>query len=200
MTVEEVMEHVLSDKAIYESSNGGVTFTGGEPFAQTEFLLALLKSSKENGLHTTIETCCHAEWKKIEKVLASTDFVFADLKVLDSQLHKKFTGVDNELILENLMKLNRYAQDHSLTIAIRMPVVPGMNDSEEQIDSAAKWIRDHLSEVSIFQILEYHRLGRSKYKNIGRKYSLDDIVSPSGEQMERLREITGRYGFKPTYE
>ncbi len=134
MQTEEVMQEVLKDTGIYDRSGGGMTVTGGEPFAQPKFLLELLKKAKENNLHTTLESCMYADWKMIEPCLEYTDFLFMDLKILNGEKHKKYTGKDNRLILENIKKAGEYAKDGRLKTVIRTPVIPGVNDSEETIE------------------------------------------------------------------
>lgn len=199
-SAEDVMREVLSDKGIYETSGGGVTFTGGEPFAQPEFLMELLRLSKENGLHTTIETCACARWEDIERALPYLDFLFVDLKILDPEKHEAYTGAPNALVLENLIRINGYLRSHSATLAIRMPVIPGVNDAPEDVERTARWIREHLSEVNIFQLLPYHRLGRGKYENIGQTCPFEEAAPPDEARMEALAAIVWGQGLQSTYE
>ena len=200
MAVEKVMGEVLSDKGIYDTSGGGVTFTGGEPFMQHDFLLSLLKSSKEHALHTTIESCVCVPWEHIEASLPYVDFLFADLKMLNGEKHRLYTGSDNDLVLANLQRLNEYAASHPLGIAVRMPVIPGINDTPQEIDDAAAWIVKHMDQVRIFELLPYHRLGRGKYLNIGEVYSLDAVAPPEDSAMDTLRQIVKRHGLETSYQ
>lgn len=200
MSVEKVMREVLSDKGIYDTSGGGVTFTGGEPYMQHAFLLSLLKSSKEYGLHTTIETCACVPWKYMKESLPYVDFLFVDLKILNAEKHRLYTGMDNALILSNMQNLNSYAKTHQLNITVRMPVIPGINDSPQEIEDAVEWIREHLNQVRVFELLPYHRLGRGKYLNINETYQLEEVMPPSEEEMEALNQIVKRHGLKISYQ
>ena len=200
MQVEEVMEEVLKDSGIYDRSGGGMTVTGGEPFAQPEFLLELLKKAKENNLHTTLESCMYADWKMIKPCLEYTDFLFMDLKILDGEGHKKYTGKDNRLILENIKKTGEYAKDGRLKTVIRTPVIPGVNDSEKTIEQICLWIRENVPSVSIYQLLPYHRLGRGKYKNIGKTYEMASVEVPKENKMKELEQIILDHRLEIKYE
>lgn len=204
MSVEEVLKEVLSDEELYRSSGGGMTVTGGEPFAQPEFLRELLKTAKERGLHNTMETCLHAHWDQIEACLPYLDFLFMDLKILSGEQHCLYTGTDNRLILENMEKVSEFAesrrQNNRLRMVVRTPVIPGINDSREEIGSIADWIRGHLAGVSVYQLLPYHRLGRGKYGAIGKEYSLSEAEAPSGKQMEMLEAEIRQRGLRTRYE
>lgn len=200
MTVNQVMKEVLSDKKIYDSSGGGVTFTGGEPFMQPRFLCELLKACKDEGVHTTIETCAYTEWENIQAALPYLNFLFVDLKMVDAKLHEEYTGVGNEQILRNLVRINESIQAQNTVLVVRMPVIPGVNDTEEGVAAQAEWIVRHLNQVKVFQLLPYHRLGRGKYLNIGRTYEMEDCAPPSEERMKRLNAIVEARGLKTTYE
>lgn len=195
-----IMKEVLSDIEIYKKSGGGVTFTGGEPFAQPEFLLELLKASKEKELHTVIETCGFANWNTIESALPYIDFLFMDFKLYEEEKHIKYTGVSNRIIKENLCRLNEYARNHALSLVVRTPVITGINDSKEEIGNISKWIVENLSEVSIYQLLAYHRLGRGKYQNIGKEYELTELEPPAGEHMKQLEQVILDNGLKIKYD
>lgn len=199
-TVQELMDEILRDSDIYERSGGGVTVTGGEPFAQPEFLLELLKAAKEEGLHTAIETCSYADWKDISSCLEYLDFIFMDFKVYDSGIHKRCTGVDNRLILQNMKRINGFAHTHSLKIVVRTPVIPGINDTREEIGRMADFIREQLPDVKIYQLLPYHRLGRGKYTDIGKKYQLYDMEVPTDIQMGELEQVILEHGLDIRYE
>lgn len=199
-TVEDVIAEVMRDALIYEQSGGGVTITGGEPTSQPDFLRALLQSCKENGLHTVMETCAYVGWGVFEKVLPSVDFVFVDIKLCNPQKHEQYTGVDNALILQNCIALNKYAAEHAMQLVVRTPVIPGINDSEAEIVSIAEFIKENMPAVNIYELLPYHRLGRGKYQNIGKEYSLLDLEPPAEEKMRKLRSVVARYNFADSYE
>lgn len=199
-TVEELMKEVMSDAGIYESSGGGMTVTGGEPLAQPGFLLELLKAAKERGLHTVMETSGQAGWEDFKRCLEYLDFLFMDFKVYDGEAHRRYTGVDNRQILENMKRVNEYAGSHRLTFVIRTPVIPGVNDSEEEIGRIADFIKEQLSQVRIYQLLPYHRLGRGKYGSLGKEYRLEDLEAPEDETMRRLEEVIPERGLRIKYE
>lgn len=199
-TVDQVMQEVLSDVGIYRRSGGGVTFTGGEPYMQPEFLLALLKRSKEESLHTTVETSASVKWEVIEKTLPWIDFLFVDLKIFDGKKHAEYTGQNNSMILENIRNIDSFAGGGTLTTAIRMPIIPGVNNTEENVRNAAEWICANLENTHIFQPLAYHRLGRGKYMDIGRAYELEEVPPLPESELNAFAEIIRSYGLKSKYD
>ncbi len=195
VTVKEILDEVIRDKGIYQSSGGGLTVTGGEPFAQPIFLRELLQEAKKCGLHTAIESCMYAEWEQIEACLSDIDFIFMDFKILDEEKHRFYTGIGTEKIRNNMKKISSYCADHSLKFAIRTPVIPGVNDSPEEIGGIADWIRENLEGISDYQLLPYHRLGRGKYANIQKIYQLPDVKAPEKEKMWELEAEISKRGF-----
>jgi len=196
----DIMKEVLSDSKLYEQSGGGITVTGGEPFTQPDFLLELLRFSKEKGLHTTVETCAFTSWKYFEPALDYIDFLFVDFKLYDEEKHIAYTGTSNKIIKENLCRINEYAKNHKLTLVIRTPVITGINDSEEEIRLIAAWIKEHLSEVHIYQLLPYHRLGRGKYHDIGKSYELEETEPPAADVIGALEQIIRSHGLDIKYD
>ena len=196
MTADMVLEEVMRDEGIYRSSGGGVTMTGGEPLAQPEFLLELLTAAKERGLHTVMESSMFAEWDKIQACLPYLDVLFMDMKLLPEEKHVKYTGVSNQIILDNIRRAAAYARTHRLELAVRTPVIPGLNDTSGDIAAMADWIKKHLPGVERYELLPYHRLGRGKYRNIGREYQLGDIVPPSKEKMKELEAVVSKLGLR----
>lgn len=184
MTVEEVMNELKRDKPFYDSSGGGVTFSGGDPLVQHHFVLELLKESKRCGFHTCLETEAYAKWKIFEKIMPYVDMFLVDIKHMDSDKHKEYTGVGNELILENIKKL----ATSGIPIIVRTPIVPGYTDSEENIDATAKFISQLGSAVKQYQLLPYFSLMRQKYEALGLEYKLPKY-GPSKEDLERLLAI-----------
>lgn len=200
VSTEEILEEVMRDAAIYKSSGGGLTVTGGEPFAQPEFLLDLLQKAKALGLHTTIESCMHAPWEVIEKALPFVDLLFMDMKILEDEKHRLYTGTGNEIIQENMKKAANYAAEHGarcadkqLSIIVRTPVIPGINDSLEEIGAMADWVAKNIPQVLDYQLLPYHRLGRGKYTNIRKPYLLMETAVPEASLMEKLNEEVKRH-------
>lgn len=196
MTVEEVVEEVMKDDIFYQRSGGGVTISGGEPFTQWKFSANILKHCKERSAHTAIETCGYAPWETMERVLQYTDLVLYDLKHMDPKEHMKLTGVSNELILENV---RRIWHERHIPIWIRVPVVPGYNDSPANIDALAGFVVNELSPFLQIHLLPYHRLGESKVQQLeksGPKLSADP---PDEAHMQSLKEIVEARGLKKVF-
>jgi pyruvate formate lyase activating enzyme len=161
-TVDEVMAEVLRDRRFYENSGGGVTLSGGEPSDQPRFALALLRTCKDAGLHTAIETCGYGSWPTMEKVLNNVDLVLFDIKHMDPKKHREATGKSNDTILENARRVARYKP-----MRVRVPVIPGFNDSVEEIGEIAHFVRAELVSAEI-DLLPYNKLGESKYEFLDR--------------------------------
>lgn len=199
-TVDEILKEVTRDERLYSTSGGGITVTGGEPLMQSDFLRDLLSKCKENNINTTIETCGNVAWDSFEKVLDYIDFIFIDIKHIDADVHKVYTGVDNRLILENCIKLSKCSIERGFKLVVRTPVIPQINDNEKDIEDIARFIKDNMPSVTVCQLLPYHRLGRGKYENIGKEYSLWELQVPTEEKMKKLREVVAGYGLHGTYE
>jgi len=191
VTPEEVLAEVLKDIPFYKRSNGGVTLGGGEPLMQSDFATQILRLCKENYINTAIETSGYANEKDLDKVLDYTDLVFFDIKQMDSEKHKTGTGVENEKILKNAKRVS----NKGIPIIIRIPIIPGYNDSVENISNTAKFARELNSLIKV-ELLPYHKLGVSKYEHIGEKYLLADMVPPNSENLKRLESIVRSYGLK----
>ena len=181
-TVDEVLKEVLKDKAFYETSGGGVTFSGGECMLQIDFLAEILKKCKENGIHTAVDTAGHIPFESFEKILPYTDLFLYDIKIFDSQKHKQYVGVGNELILENLKKLF----ERKVKLWIRVPVIPDVNDSIEEIQKIKDFLKTNGTPEKI-ELLPYHAMGENKYRAIGKEPQI--FKTPDAENMKRLKEI-----------
>lgn len=179
MTVDEVVTEVLKDKDFYEQSGGGVTFSGGEPLMQPSFLIALLKELKEKGIHTTVDTSGFASRKTIEEVSKYTDLFLYDLKHMNSEKHEMYTGVTNNIILDNL----KFLEEMGKEIIIRIPIIPGINNSEEDLRAFSDFIKT-LPNIKEVNLLPYHKIGEEKYKRLGMPYKMSDVEEPSQEEME----------------
>ncbi len=162
VTVGEVVEEVLADVEFYKTSDGGMTLSGGEPLAQPVFCHALLTQAKAQKLHCCVDTCGQASWGSFEKILSLTDLFLFDVKETDPHRHKKNTGIDNVLIQENLKKLH----DAGATIWIRIPLIPGCNDSEDNLQGMVKLFKK-LPNIQAATIMPYHKLGQSKIDRFG---------------------------------
>ena len=169
-SVEEIIAEVMKDEAFYENSGGGMTLSGGEPMFQFNFTYELLKRAKENGLHTCIETCGFAKWEQYEKIAELVDIFLFDYKETDPGKHKEFTGVTNELILENLKKLD----EKGCKTVLRCPIIPGLNDTDEHFTGIAK-TANSLRNVLEINVEPYHPLGKGKSEMLGKEYFSDDL-------------------------
>ena len=178
VSANEVTAEVLKDKPFYENSGGGVTLSGGEPLAQYDFSLELLKKAKENGIHTAIETCGYAERSKILEIAKYVDLFLFDCKETDQELHKEYTGFDNKIILENLKALS----DAGSKIILRCPIIPGFNDRAEHFKGISE-IAGKLSGIEHIEVEPFHPLGESKYSALGREVA--DIPVPSGKTVDK---------------
>ena len=191
VTVDDIMPEILSDMPYYRRSGGGVTLSGGEVLCQADFARELLRECKENGLHTAIESAASTSYSEIEKLLPYLDLYLMDIKHTDAEKHKEYTGVSNERILENA----RRVAESGVELVVRTPVIPGFNDTAEEIRAISSFART-LPGVREHHLLPYHRLGQDKYAGLGRKYSLADIEPPSREKMEYLLSIAETSGLK----
>ena len=190
VTVREVIDEVLKDRIYFRRSGGGLTLSGGESLLQADFAAALLAAAKENGLTTAIESTGFAQFSTIQKVLPHLDYYLMDIKHMNSAKHKEFTTQPNELILENAPKI---AERVKLTV--RVPVIPGFNDTAEEIRDIANFAKT-LKGVTEMHILPYHRLGADKYAGLGRNYELDGVLPPTDEHMEMLKSVAESVGIK----
>ncbi len=161
-TVEEVIAEVLKDKPFYETSGGGMTLSGGEPLAQAEFTLELLKRAKQESLHCCIETSGYAPYATLERILPYVDLFLYDIKETDGERHRELTGVSNEEILKNLERLH----DSGANILVRVPMIPGVNDTRNHFESLAELSRSHPG-IQGLEIMPYHRLGDGKLERLG---------------------------------
>jgi pyruvate formate lyase activating enzyme len=184
ISVSEAADELAKDEPFYRNSGGGITLSGGEPMYQHAFTTAVLAECRRRGLHTALDTSGQAPWARYQETLPSVDLLLWDLKHADSPRHKELTGVGNELILENL----RRAADFGVAIHVRMPIVPGVNDDEGAVRRAADIVRG-LRGVRRVELLAYHRLGESKYRQLGMEYRLPDTETPPTEHMQRLSDI-----------
>ena len=191
VTVDELMPEILADLPYYRRSGGGVTLSGGEVLAQADFARDLLKACKEAGLHTAIESSANAPWSDIEKLLPYLDLYLMDIKHMDSQKHKEFTGAPNERILENAHLI----AESGVELIIRTPVIPTFNDTDKEIKAIADFARS-LRAPREYHLLPYHRLGADKYGGLGRTYSLPDILPPTKERMQHLLSVAETSGLK----
>jgi pyruvate formate lyase activating enzyme len=187
LTTEEVIKEIEKDLVFYEESGGGVTFSGGEPLGQSEFLEILLICCQKKKIHIAVDTSGYISWGILDKIHSKVDLFLYDLKIMDNKRHKKYTGVSNEIILENLKKLSSVHNN----IFVRFPVIPGINDDYQNIKETGEF----LSSLKIAQVnlLPYHHIGIDKYKRLGKKYKLVDIQPPSKEKLSEVSVILKKF-------
>ena len=192
MTVAEVTNEVEKDLVFYDESGGGVTFSGGEPLSQPLFLEALLDACAERRIHTVVDTCGFADKHLLRRLSKKVGMFLYDFKLLDPAKHKKYVGVPNDGILENLEVV---AQSGS-TVVIRFPVIPGVNDGPEDVDQMAEF----LSSLRLWDIhlLPYHRIGIDKYARLGMGYRLRGLAPPLPDHLQRIAQQFERKGFVVT--
>lgn len=186
MTVEECMEVIRRDKGYYDQSGGGVTVSGGDPLMQSDFVLELFKACKAEGIQTCCETTCFSKWSNMEKLLPYTDLWISDVKFMDSQRHKEYTGVNNELIHENLRKLI----EHDAELILRIPVIPTINDDMENIEATADFLLNDLKgRVRTLQLLSFMRMGEEKYTSLGMPYLMSDLKFNRKSFQKRVEKL-----------
>ncbi|MEG0086243.1 MAG: glycyl-radical enzyme activating protein [Niameybacter sp.] len=184
MTVEEVMEEVMKDVEFYKTSNGGVTFSGGEALLQIDFLEAVLRACKQNSLHVTIETAGNVKWEHFERILPHVDLFLYDIKMMDSLKHKQYVGADNARCLSNVEQLIKRGKN----IIVRVPVIPDINDHDKDIEAITNFVK-HINKEIPLELLPFHKMGQTKYESLGLDYEAKHLEAPSQETMQRLNTI-----------
>ena len=190
MTVGEVVDEVLKDAPFYRRSGGGVTISGGEPLRQPKFLLAILKACRQAGLHTAIETSGYCSSRTFSRVLAEVDLVLFDLKVMSEEEHLALTGRKNSLILNNA----RLLANSGCAVQPRMPLVPGMNDSTNNLTIIASFLQS--IGVPSIELMPYHQFGRGKYVALGKPYKMGDMPNAKPEDVESVCKFLEEQGLK----
>lgn len=189
VTVGEVMETVAKDRSYYRRTGGGMTLSGGESLCQPEFARDLLRAAKESGINTAMESMGYAEYDVIRAILPYLDQYLLDIKHMDPEKHREFTGKRNDLMLENAKKI---ADSHMTELSIRVPVIPGFNDTPQEIAAIAAYT-NKLKNVRRMHLLPYHRLGQDKYEGLGRPYLMGDAEPPANEKMQELLRVAEKY-------
>jgi len=191
MTAAQVMAEIERDVPFYDESEGGVTFSGGEPLAQPDFLLSLLQACQERDIHTAVDTCGFAPWPVLDTIRKYVDLFLYDLKLMDEAQHRRFTGASNELIFSNLRALSERGHN----IFLRVPIVPGVNDSDEHVRRMGAFAAalPHLKQVDV---LPYHHIAAEKYQRLGKPYELPASHPPSDERMAKIVQILQEFGLQ----
>jgi pyruvate formate lyase activating enzyme len=189
LTVDEVLELVLQDRIFYEDSGGGVTFSGGEPLCQPEFLGALLQACRARGLHTAVDTCGMAQRQHLLAVAPVTSLFLYDIKFIDDARHQHYTGASNSVILENLQALAKVHRE----IWLRVPVIPGINDDEAGLEAIARFAAG-IAAIRQVNLLPFHQTSLPKARRLGHVSSVSGVQPPSAEAMERAATIFKNHG------
>lgn len=191
MTVAEVMDEVERDVAFYDRSGGGVTVSGGEPLSQPVFLCELLRACKERSFHTALDTCGFAPWNVLDDARENVDLFLYDLKLMDDGRHREKTGVSNAPLLKNLWRLSRCGH----RIVIRIPIIPGINDDEENVRAIGAFAAE-LPSLERVDLLSYHRIGRHKYRQLGKVCPMPEVGPPADDRLIEVARWLRGYGLE----
>jgi len=190
LSVEEVMKEIEKDRVFYEESAGGVTFSGGEPLAQLEFLNSILEECKKKSIHTVLDTCGYISFNDLEKIAEKVNLFLYDFKLMDDEKHQEVTGVSNKLIIGNLKKLS----ESGSKIVVRIPIIQGVNDSEDNITKTADFLTS-LPGIKDISLLPYHKGGRQKYERLSKASWMDKTPTPSREKIIGIKKKLECFGF-----
>lgn len=191
-SVRQVLDKVLQDKLFMDGSGGGMTISGGECLMHPEFTAALLYAAKQEGIHTAVESCSFASRNVVDQVFQYVDLALLDIKHMDSNKHMEYTGVPNEQILDNILHVYH---DLKVPVSIRVPTIPGYNDSDENISAMAQFVSERMGKDVEVHLLPYHRMGESKNESLGNEMNLS-IEVPAQAHMEHLKTLVESFGLK----
>lgn len=188
VSLKELYAEVASDRPFWERSGGGVTISGGEPLAQIDFAKDFLMLCRENYIHTAIETSLHVPTEALKAVLPHVNQVICDIKIMDDDKHKVYTGASNQLILKNIAEVLSSGAE----VLVRMPLIPGVNDDQQNLEAVGTFLEKQRSNVQL-ELLPYHRMGEDKYKRLDRSYEMDEIQPSTLEEMAKAIEILAKF-------
>ena len=191
MTTADARRAIDRDIPFYKNSGGGVTFSGGEPLLYPDFILEIAREYRAQGLNAVVETCGCVPWETFTWVQPWIDLFLYDLKFVDCEKHRKYCGMGNELILANLRRLCE-----SSRVVVRIPIIPGINDTQEDIDRTGRLLAELGERIEAIHCLPYHNLGFSKYEALGMEYSLSDVMLPKGGYMETIQKMFEQHGLQ----
>ena len=181
VSVGQVMEEVRKDVVFYEQSGGGVTFSGGEPLLQFDFLMSLLKAAKAESIHTVVDTTGYAPIKQLEALTPIVDLFLYDIKLLDEAMHKKYTGVSNRLILENLKQLDKAGA----SVLVRIPLIPQITDTETNLRGIARFLTEYTGFREV-ELLPYNNMGEHKYERLNMRNRIGHFTMQGEEELARI--------------
>jgi pyruvate formate lyase activating enzyme len=190
VTVHEALEEIERDRVFFEESGGGITFSGGEPLMQLDFVQALLTKVKERNIHTTLDTSGYIDFADLERINDQVDLFLYDIKIIDNEKHKKYTGVSNTIILENLQKLSK----KGASVTVRIPLIPGINDDAQNVELFVEYMKT-LKNIKHINILPYHKGGCEKYKNLRKEDSLKTFQPPTNDRIDEIKQLLVESGF-----
>jgi pyruvate formate lyase activating enzyme len=193
MTPEELLSEILRDERFYTKSGGGVTFSGGEPLEQSDFVMRAAELCREHGIHTAVETCGSVPWPVLERILPAIDLFLYDIKMMNPEQHARCTGVSNRIILDNFKRLLETGRE----TVVRFPVIPGYTDTDENVDSLIEFLKQYAPGIGV-DLLPYHRLGKSKYGRLDMEYRLTSVLPPDAGRMRLMGSKFEEAGFKVT--
>ncbi len=194
ISADELFEECIRDKAVYEKSGGGVTFSGGEPMLQSEFIASVMERLRSEGIHIAMETSLCVKWENIERLVPLVDLFFVDIKCVSADRHKAGVGADNALILQNIRKLSAAGAN----MILRTPVVPGFNADAGEIGKIAAFIKE-LPAKHTAELLAYHGMCAPKYAALSREFPCKDTPEPTREEMEAYTQILKDIGIEAKY-
>ena len=191
METDEILAQIRRQSIFYRFSGGGVTFSGGEATAQPDFLRELTDALYDEGYSLAIETCGHFDFEQLRPVLKKMDLIFWDLKLMDPERHRRFTGVDNRLILENLKRV----PELKVPTVVRIPVIKGVNCEKGNMEDTFSFLRKYVPDTSL-ELLPYHRFGEEKYRQLGLTPPGNEFSVPSEEELEQWKALAEAKGLK----
>jgi pyruvate formate lyase activating enzyme len=188
---DAVLDEIMKDQIFYEQSGGGVTFSGGEPMLQIEFLFELLKECKRNGINTAVDTCGHAPMEDFMKIYDLVDLFLYDLKIMDNKAHRKYTGVSNELILSNLNMLS----EKDKKICLRIPLIPEITDEEDNLNAIVRFVSP-LKNIRQMNLLPYNPLGKDKYRRLNISFKMTHGERQTDDELKNAKKLFERAGYQ----
>jgi pyruvate formate lyase activating enzyme len=189
-SVDEIIAEIEKEVVFYDESQGGVTFSGGEPLVQPRFLRALLKECRKRDIHTTLDTTGYVSLKTFKSIIDKVDMFLYDLKIMNDQKHIEYTGVSNRPVIENLKILSKKGKK----VIIRFPVIPGITDTEENIKAVGKFVSS-LNNIEKIDLLPYHRIAEGKYLQLKKDNKMKEmkVLPHSADQMDKIQRLFEKY-------